>query len=107
MAERNVYRVAFFNQGQVYEIYAREVGSAPMPGFVEVGDLLFGEHTEMVVDPSEERLKSEFEGVRRFYLPLHTVLRIDEVEKAGNAKITGDGEGKVTPFPTTAYPPQR
>jgi hypothetical protein len=32
------------------------------------------------VDPSEERLRHEFEGVQRFHVPLHSVIRIDEVE---------------------------
>ena len=42
----------------------------------------------MVLDPAEERIKSEFEGVKRTYLPLHSVLRIDEVRKQGVSKIT-------------------
>jgi hypothetical protein len=54
-----------------------------------------------VVDPSEEKLKSEFEGVKRTYIPLQAVIRIDEVERSGaNKIITADGRsGKVMPFP--------
>ena len=58
----------------------------------------------MLLDPSEERIKSEFEGVKRSYLPMHSVLRIDEVSKRGASKIT-QFEGNVTPFPTSLYPP--
>ena len=53
----------------------------------------------MLIDPAEDRLRSEFEGVQRSYIPMHAIVRIDEVEKEGVAKITtGSGE-KVTPFP--------
>ncbi len=53
--------------------------------------------------PPEERIKSEFEGVKRTYLPLHSVLRIDEVKKQGVSKITSFEGGNVTPFPVPLY----
>jgi hypothetical protein len=103
MSRKRVYRISFVSQGDIYEIYARSVGQCSMMGFVEVSDLLFGEASELLVDPSEERLKSEFKSVKRTYLPMHAILRIDEVEKEGHAKIVeveGSAEtAKVTPFP--------
>lgn len=104
MTKKSIYRVVFFNQGQVYEVYAHSVGQGAMVGFVEVESLAFGERTQVVVDPSEERLKSEFEGVKRTYIPMHAVIRIDEVEKPGTGKIS-DARGNVTPFPMPGYGP--
>jgi len=108
MPEPSIYRIVFHSQGQIYEIYARRVAQGNLFGFVEVEELVFGEKTQVVIDPSEERLKSEFEGVRRTYLPMHAVLRIDEVEREGTAKVTAAAEGAatVTPFPMPAYPPR-
>ena len=105
--ERRVYRVSFLQQGQVYEIFAEGVSQGALLGFVEIEGLLFGERSQVVVDPSEERLKTEFEGVRRFYVPLHSVLRIDQVEKRGSATIreAADGEANVAHFPMTALSP--
>ncbi len=107
MAEEHLYRVSFFNQGQVYEVYARQVSQGGLFGFVEVEDLVFGEKTQIVVDPSEERLEKEFEGVKRFYVPMHSVVRIDEVEKRGASRITPppDEGGKVAAFPMPLYGP--
>ncbi|MEO1088581.1 MAG: DUF1820 family protein, partial [Acidobacteriota bacterium] len=68
---RRLYRVSFLSQGQVYEIYARQVTQGGLLGFIEVEELVFGEKTQIVVDPSEERLQQEFEGVKRSYLPMH------------------------------------
>lgn len=101
--KNRLYRISFMNQGQVYDLYAREVSHGGMLGFVEVGKLVFGEQTTVVVDTSEERLKQEFEGVERFYVPVHAVIRIDEVTKRGPARIVGgtDGGTKVMPFPAT------
>ena len=101
MSKKSTYRVTFHNQGKVYEIYASKVHQSGLFGFIEIEELLFGEKSSVVVDPSEENLKSEFSGVQRTYIPMHSVVRIDEVEKTGHPKVmdaTGTG-GNVAPFP--------
>ena len=106
---RRVYKVVFLNQGEVFELYAQEVGQGSLFGFVEIEGLLFGERTQVVVDPAEERLKSEFKGVKRIYVPMHAVVRIDEVEKEGVSRVTAREEaeegGTVTSFPGPIYTP--
>jgi hypothetical protein len=87
MTTKRLYKVIFVNQGKVYEIYARGVGQSTLYGFVEVESLSFGERSAVVIDPSEDRLKTEFQDVKRTYIPIHAVIRIDEVEKQGVAKI--------------------
>jgi hypothetical protein len=104
MASNHIFKVLFVNQGKVYEVYARKVSHGDLFGFIEVEELVFGERAGVVVDPGEERIKAEFEGVKRSYLPLHSVLRIDEVSKRGLAKIS-QFDGNVTPFPGPAYMP--
>lgn len=103
MTQKPLYRIQFVNQGRIYELYARHVAHGAMLGFVELGNFVFGERTEVVVDPSEEKLKAEFEGVKRSFIPVHAVIRIDQVEKTGIAKISR-AEGNVTPFPVSYLP---
>ena len=105
MAASHIYKVVFVNQGKVYEIYARKVGHGPLFGFVEVEEIIFGERSAVVVDPTEERIKAEFEGVKRTYLPMHSVLRIDEVRKSGVSKISVVEGSNVTQFPFPVYTP--
>lgn len=104
--ERRIYRVIFLSQGERYELYASEIFPNEHYGFVEVAGLLFGEKSGVLVDPSEERLKEEFSGVKSTLIPMHTVIRIDEVEKQGVPKIIeGNGSaGNVAAFP--AMPPR-
>ena len=104
MGKETLFRVVFMSQGQVYEIYARNVGHGAMFGFVEVEKLVFGERSGLVVDPSEEKIKSEFEHVTRTYLPMHSIIRIDEVDKQGTSKIS-KMEGNVAQFPMPVYTP--
>jgi hypothetical protein len=104
MAASHIFRIMFVNQGKVYEVYARRVTHGELFGFIEVEELLFGERSSVVLDPSEERIKGEFSGVKRTFLPLHSVLRIDEVKKHGTAKITVlESGGNVAQFPMPIY----
>ncbi len=96
-----LYRVSFINSKQVYEVYARSVAPSDLVGFVEIEELVFGERSSVVVDPSEEKLANEFANVERSHVPMHSVIRIDEVTQRGSAKITAaDSESKVTQFPS-------
>lgn len=100
-----MYKILFVNQGKVYEVYAKGVSHGSLFGFIEVEDLVFGARSSLVVDPSEEKIKTEFEGVKRSYLPLHSIIRIDEVDKQGTSKITAADGGNVTQFPVPMYTP--
>ena len=82
-----LYKIVFVNRDKVYEVYARQVHESGLYGFIEIEELVFGEQSTVLIDPAEEKLKSEFSGVKRTYIPLHAVVRIDEVEQRGAAKI--------------------
>ncbi len=106
MKQRRVYRVIFHNQGSVYELYCRRVGQGELYTFVEVEDIIFGERGGLLVDPSEEKLKLEFAGVSRTFIPLPSVVRVDEVEKEGVNKIVPapPPQGNVMTFPAPPAP---
>src|SRR5438270_10258280 len=91
MATSHIFRIMFVNQGKVYEVYARKVSHGELFGFIEVEELLFGERSSVVLDPAEERIKGEFSDVKRTFLPLHAILRIDEVKKHGGGQDHRDG----------------
>ena len=97
--KQHVYRILFQNNGQVYEVYARNIYQSELYGFVEIEDYTFGTKSQLVIDHSEETLRNESEGLQRSFIPMHAVVRIDEVEKEGVAKITSTDGSTVTAFP--------
>lgn len=106
--KKATYRIIFHNQGKVYEVYAHTLRQGDLFGFIEIGDFSFGERSAVLVDPSEERLKAEFEGVSTTYVPMHAVIRIDRVDRQGTNKILSDDGpkgGNVTPFPIPVFHP--
>lgn len=101
-----IFRISFVNQGKVYLLYAESVRQAEVYGFVEIEGLIFGEASSLVIDPGEEKLKNEFSGVTKTLVPMHAVIRVDEVEKRGQSKILEMEQGtNVTPFPSSFYNP--
>jgi hypothetical protein len=106
MAYNPVYKVIFQNGNQVFEIFARQIYQSDMWGFIEIEEFVFGERSNIVVDPGEEKLKNEFSGVKRSYIPLQSVIRIDEVDKEGAGKVSEarQGEGNVAKFPFSSPP---
>jgi len=106
MSETKLFRIAFHNNGKVYELFCRNVSSSGLWGFIEVSGLVFGEEEAVVIDPTEEKMRGEFEGVEVLHLPMHSVVRVEQVRRRGQAVIRDRESGeKVTPFPLS--PPGR
>ena len=98
--KEKLFRIAFLNHGKVYELFCSGVCSSGLLGFVEVSGLVFGETDALVVDPTEEKMRDEFDGVEVLHLPMHSVLRVEQVKKKGQAVIRDRESGeKVMPFP--------
>ena len=95
----HIYRILFHSRGKIYEVYAHSIYQSDLYGFIEIEDYLFGEKSQMVIDPSEDKLRTEFDSVQRSFVPMHSIIRIDEVEKEGTAKITDSAGSNVMPFP--------
>lgn len=106
MAKDILYRVAFHNHGKVYEVYCQSVSTSALWGFLEIGGMVFDSGDAVVVDPTEEKIREEFADVEVLHVPLHGVLRVEQVRAKGKSMIRDRESGeKVTPFPLT--PPAR
>ena len=105
MSSKKLYKIIFTSQGKVYEVYANQVSNSNLLGFIEIEDLIFGERSKVVIDPSEEKIQSEFKGVKRTYIPMHSVIRVDEVDKQGVSKISKAEVDNVTQLPNQVFTP--
>ncbi len=106
MKENCLYKIVFLNNGKVYELFSEGVTTSGLWGFIEVSDLVFDTADGIVVDPTEEKMRQEFDNARVLHLPIQSVLRVEEVDKRGQCLIRDRESGeKVTPFPVS--PPNR
>ena len=84
-----LYRIRFFNiDDELYELYAKSVYQADnMFGFLTIEDLVFGEDSQIIANPQEDKLRTEFSGTKRLFVPHHSVVMVEEVQRRGKAKI--------------------
>ena len=102
MAESNqphIYRVQFHSDGQIYDVYVEEVEHSVLSGFIRLQGFIFGETTQVVIDPSEEKLRGEFEDVNHVDIPFHHILRVSSVQKRGTPKITKSDQSGMSTIP--------
>lgn len=98
--DSRLYKISFINKDKVYDIFAKQVYESDLYGFLAIEEIVFGNSSDVVIDPTEEKLKAEFSGVKRSFIPLHAIIRIDEVKERGVCKITDyDGGDNVSVFP--------
>ncbi|OGT25997.1 MAG: hypothetical protein A3I77_03035 [Gammaproteobacteria bacterium RIFCSPLOWO2_02_FULL_42_14] len=95
-----IYRVLFIQNDKQYELYSKYLTEESLMGFIEIEELIFNDtKSGIVVDPTEEKLRVEFKDVKRTYIPMHAILRIDEVSQEGVARIRDckkDEKGNVS-----------
>ena len=103
MKSKSVYKIIFMQLGEVYEVFAKQIFQSDMYGFIEVENYIFNKDKQLVVDPSSEKLKNEFSDVQRSYIPMNAIIRIDEVEETGEAKIK-ENKSQISPFPLNIQP---
>ncbi len=105
-SKKSTFRIQFHNSNKIYELYAHAVSQSHMAGFIEIGEIIFGEHSKLLIDPAEEKLKHEFSNVKHTYIPHFAIIRIDEVERSGKNRILDNDGSSVTSFPGQASIPQ-
>ena len=96
--KKTYYKVSFIHQNEVYQICARTVGSSDIYGLIEMGEFLFPEN-KLVYNPSEERIRKEFLGIERTWIPYNSVIRIDEVQDNQTTEI------KIVPLESPSAAP--
>lgn len=89
--EKTYYKITFSNEEELYQVCARELSSSDLYGLIEIGDFIFPTN-RLVYNPGEERLKREFEGIKRTWIPYHSIVRIDEIQESR------ESESKIIPL---------
>ena len=83
---KTYYKITFQQEQEQYQVCAREVHSSDLYGLIEIAEFVFPEN-KLVYNPGEERLRKEFSGIERVWIPYHAILRIDEISDTREQEI--------------------
>lgn len=98
MKTKSLFRINYITNTDVYELYAKTISSHELLGFISLSELVFEVNSQVVIDPVEERLKAEFNGVKTLHIPMQNVLKIEEVEQKQSCKIKSLKTHNITPL---------
>jgi hypothetical protein len=78
--KKKLFKVQFLhNQKEIKTIYANKINPSSFLGLIEVSDIVFIDSSEILINPDDEKIRKEFKDVERTFLPINTIIRIDEV----------------------------
>ncbi len=83
---KTYYKITFSNENELYQVCARQVVSSDLYGLLEIGEFIFPEN-KLLYNPGEERIRREFEGIKRTWIPYHAIVRIDEISDERESEI--------------------
>ena len=79
--KKPIYRILFRHESHKIELYARRVFPSDFLGLVRIEDLIFFEDkNSLLINPMDDKIKKEFADTRVLHIPLHCLLRIEELK---------------------------
>jgi hypothetical protein len=74
------FKIQFFDgKKELLTFFARSVNPSSYIGLIEIADIMFMD-SDILINPEDEKIRKEFKGVKRTFLPLSSIIRIDEIE---------------------------
>ena len=89
-----LYKVVYSYQNKVQEIMVKQIYTSDLYGFIEIEEFMPDYNKTLIVDPKREKINQEFAQVRRSYIPIQHILRIDEIPFAPSQTQTDNEQDK-------------
>jgi hypothetical protein len=78
--KKKLFKVMFIDEEKkVQTLHASNLNPSSFLGLVEVSDIVFIEQSELIITPDDGKLQEKFKNVEKSYIPLNSIVRIDEV----------------------------
>ena len=88
----SLYRVVLQSQDEHCELYAVRVAQGHLPAFLEIEQFVFPDRApNHGANAAQERLRGALAAVKRCYIPLAHIVRIDEIAYAALTDLRGEG----------------
>jgi hypothetical protein len=95
MIKNPTFRIIFKCGTEIIEIYANQVFQSELWGFLEVESFI----VEASDDSINNKVKKDFTGIKRSYIPITSIVRIDELEQRESSKKPIKSGSNIKPFP--------
>ena len=94
------FKVLFSQMDRLYIIYSYGISEETLVGFIEVDEVVAIEQViseKVSADTSAyEAILNQYDGVKRSYIPMHTIIRIDEITMQDIPLVQSDAKAKIS-----------
>lgn len=88
----SLYRVVLQSRDEHCELYAVRIAQGHLPAFLEIEQIVFPDRAPgHGANAAQERLRGALAAVKRCYIPLTHIVRIDEIAYAALTDMRGEG----------------
>ena len=85
---KKLFKIHFFYMGKVYVLFAKNVeASAELFNMCVISEIVFKNSPNLII-PSDEEVKKEFSKLKKLFVPLSQIMRIDEMEDVEEDEIS-------------------
>ncbi|MGD9808694.1 MAG: DUF1820 family protein [Deferribacterales bacterium] len=77
---KKLYKIIFIDEDKkIQTIHSSMLNPSSFLGLVEISDIVFLDKSDIIISPDDGNLKAKFKNVERSYIPLNSIVRIDEI----------------------------
>lgn len=85
---KNLFKIIFTDEDdKPVTVHAAEVAPSSLLGFIEAAELTFPEPSDIIIAPADDRARSLFKDVKRIYIPINRIIRVDELSADKKAPV--------------------
>jgi len=78
--KKKLFKVVFIDEDKTIQtIHSLKLNPSSFLGLVEISDIVFIGRSEIIISPDDGKMKAKFKNVERSYIPLNSIVRIDEL----------------------------
>ena len=77
---KKLFKIQFLDsKKEILTIHASKINTSSLLGLLEVEDIVFVNSSEILLTPADDKVRIEFKDVERTFLPVSSIIRVDEI----------------------------
>ncbi len=78
--KKKLFKIKFIDdKKEVKTIHSNKLNPSSFLGLIEISEIVFMETSDILITPDDDKIRKEFKDVERTFLPINSIIRIDEI----------------------------
>ncbi|MCA1926980.1 MAG: DUF1820 family protein [Calditerrivibrio sp.] len=74
------YKIQFYDsKKEIFTLKAKSASPTSFLGLIEISEIIHKEESSILITPEDDKSRIEFKNVNKTYIPIGSIIRIDEI----------------------------